>query len=85
MCRRRGVRMVTVPEDQFELLSGAEDLVEYNFHTGTARHFFCRVCGIYPFHRKRMLPDCYGVNTACLDGFDPQGIPVRETRGSLLE
>lgn len=77
--------MVTVPESDFDLLAGADELAEYNFHTHTARHFFCRTCGIYPFHRKRLLPDCYGVNTACLDGFDPAGIPVRETHGSALD
>lgn len=77
--------MITVPEGDFSLLAGESKLAEYNFHTGTARHFFCRTCGIYPFHRKRLLPDCYGVNTACLDEFDPDGIPVRETHGSTLD
>ena len=84
MCRRRGVQMATVPEGGFELLSGSGNLAEYNFHTGVARHFFCKTSGIYPFHRKRLMPDCYGINTACLDGFDPSGIPVRETHGSNL-
>ena len=49
---------------------------EYRFHTMTARHYFCKTCG-YPFHRKRVTPDHYGINVFCLDGFDPSGIPVR--------
>ena len=65
----------------FELLSGADDLGEYQFHTRTARHFFCRHCGVYPFHRKRVTPDHFGVNVFCLEEFDPQGIPVRATDG----
>jgi hypothetical protein len=48
----------------------------------TARHYFCRTCGIYPFHRKRMTPDHFGVNVFCLDDFDPAGIPVRRTIGA---
>lgn len=42
-------------------------------------------CGIYPFHRKRVIPDHFGVNVACLEGFDPDGIPVRETHGSQMD
>ncbi len=51
---------------------GAEALAPYRFHTHRAQHHFCRVCGIYPFHRKRVTPDFYG-------------IPVRETHGASLE
>ena len=32
----------------------------------TARHYFCKVCGIYPFHRKRVTPDHLGINVHCL-------------------
>ena len=85
MCRRRGVQMVKVHESRFRLLAGAEALTRYQFHTQTAQHFFCKVCGIYPFHRKRVTPDFYGVNTACLDGFDPAGIPVRATIGAGMD
>lgn len=84
MCRRRGALMVKVHERDFELLAGEAQLAEYQFHTRTARHFFCRVCGIYPFHRKRVTPDYFGVNTACLDHFDASSVPVRETHGSLM-
>ncbi len=73
--------MVKVHESRFELVSGADDLAEYQFHTLTARHFFCSHCGIYPFHRKRVTPDHFGVNVFCLEDFDPAGIPVRATDG----
>ena len=36
-----------------------------------------KVCGIYPFHRKRVSPDHYGVNVFCLEGFDPAGIRAK--------
>lgn len=82
ICLRKNALMVKVHESNFRLLSGAESLVEYQFHTKTAKHFFCRVCGIYPFHRKRVTPDSYGINVFCLQGFDPTGIPVRKTVGA---
>lgn len=82
ICRRRNALMVKVHESRFRLLAGAEQLRSYQFHTRTAVHHFCGVCGIYPFHRKRVTPDWYGVNVYCLEGFDPAGIPVRATVGA---
>ena len=82
ICRRRNALMVKVHESDFALLAGQDALREYRFHTRTARHFFCGTCGIYPFHRKRVTPDFYGVNVFCLEGFDPAGIPVRATVGA---
>jgi len=76
--------MVKVHESVFTLLAGAEQLASYQFHSHTALHHFCRVCGIYPFHRKRVTRDHLGVNVFCLDGFDPAGIPVRATVGAAM-
>ena len=84
MCRRRNALMVKVHESRFRLLAGEDHLAEYRFHTMTARHFFCKVCGIYTFHRKRVTPDHFGVNVHCLDGFDPAGIPVRQAIGAAM-
>ncbi len=56
----------------------------YQFHTHTAKHYFCSTCGSYRFHRKRTAPEHYGVHVYCLDNFDPAGIPVRATEGSGL-
>jgi hypothetical protein len=81
ICRRKNALMVKVHESAFELLAGEDNLTEYRFHTNTARHFFCKTCGIYPFHRKRVTPDFFGVNVFCLEGFDPAGLPVRATIG----
>lgn len=81
MCRRRSTLMVKVHEDDFKLLSGEDSLTKYQFHTHTARHFFCKHCGIYPFHRKRTAPDSYGINVHCLETKDLEDIPIRETNG----
>jgi hypothetical protein len=84
LCRRRSAVMVKVHESRFRLLAGEEHLRLYQFHTRTAKHYFCDVCGIYPFHRKRVTPDCFGVNVGCLEDFDPAGIPVRATPGARM-
>ena len=84
ICVRKNARMVKVHESRFTLLSGEYSLVEYRFHTMTARHYFCKTCGIYPFHRKRVTPDHFGINVHCLDGFDPAGIPERRAVGAAM-
>ena len=84
ICKRKNALMVKVHERDFRLLAGAELLTEYRFNTMTARHFFCSVCGIYPFHRKRVTPDFLGINVHCLEGFVPEGIPVRQAIGSTM-
>jgi hypothetical protein len=82
LCRRRNALMVRVHESALTLLTPPAALAQYRFHTGTATHYFCRTCGIYPFHRKRVSPDHFGVNVHCLDGVDLTGIPVRATVGA---
>jgi hypothetical protein len=84
ICRKKNALMVKVHESSFRLLAGEESLTEYQFHTKTARHFFCRVCGIYPFHRKRVTPDNLGINVQCLEGADLEGVPVRKAVGAAM-
>lgn len=84
ICRRKNALMVKVHESKFNLLSGEDSLAEYQFHTNTAKHYFCKTCGIYPFHRKRVTSDYYGINVYCLEGFDPHGIPVRKAIGEQM-
>ncbi|PCJ23722.1 MAG: aldehyde-activating protein [SAR86 cluster bacterium] len=81
ICRRKNALMVKVHEDDFELLKGEEELSVYQFHTNTAMHYFCKVCGIYPFHKKKSAPDSYGINVFCLEDVDLAGLHVRATDG----
>ena len=67
ICRRKNALMVKVHESRFELLAGEDHLSEYRFHTGSARHLFCRHCGIKSFYVPRSHPDGYSINARCLD------------------
>jgi len=81
ICSKKNAVMVKVHESKFELHSGAKQLTEYQFHTHTAKHYFCSRCGIYPFHRKRVSPDFFGINVFCLDDFELNRKPIRATIG----
>jgi Uncharacterized conserved protein len=82
LCRRKGAQMATVHESALVIEAGEANLSLYQWNTGVARHYFCRTCGIYPFHRKRSMPDHYGVNVGCLEDFEPpEGVPFRWSEG----
>lgn len=67
LCRMSGFLHLIVPGTRFRLLSGADDLSEYSFNTGVAKHRFCGVCGIKSFYIPRSNPDGVDVNARCLD------------------
>jgi hypothetical protein len=67
ICRMTGFLHLIVPRSRFRLLQGADQLTEYKFNTGTARHLFCSRCGIKSFYVPRSNPDGYSVNVRCLD------------------
>jgi hypothetical protein len=67
ICRMSGYQHLIVPRARFRLLKGADGLTEYRFNTGTARHLFCRHCGVKSFYVPRSNPDGYSINVRCLD------------------
>ena len=67
ICTKKGIIHLIVLPQQFELLSGQDDLTTYTFNTGVAKHTFCRHCGIHPFYVPRSDPDKIDVNARCID------------------
>lgn len=67
ICTMSGYLHLIVPRSRFRLLQGAEQLSEYKFNTGTARHLFCSRCGVKSFYVPRSNPDGYSVNARCLN------------------
>lgn len=81
LCVKKNALMAKVHESELVVTHGQDELGLYEWNTRAAKHYFCRRCGIYTFHRKRAAPDHFGINVFCLDGFDATGIPVRATEG----
>jgi len=67
ICEMKGFAHLIVERDALDVHHGLEQLTEYRFHTRTAQHTFCRICGIHPFYVPRSHPHGYSVNAACLD------------------
>jgi hypothetical protein len=83
LCRRRGALM-TPPfaAGELTILQGEEALTQYQFNSRTAKHFFCKHCGIYPFHQTRRDPRNWRVNIGCLEGVDPYALPAQLVDGA---
>lgn len=66
ICAMTGFLHLIRPRSAFDLLAGADMVIEYRFNTGVACHTFCRVCGVRPFYVPRSNPDGISVNARCL-------------------
>ncbi len=71
MCRRRGAIVASINLDDIQFIQGEHELNVYQFNTKTAKHYFCRHCGIYTHHQRRSNPNQFGFNVACLAGINP--------------
>lgn len=69
-CRRRQAGNVSALTDSVTVLQGAENLTLYQWGTKTARHYFCKTCGIYTHHQRRSDPSETGVNLGCIEGVE---------------
>lgn len=85
ICTKKGILHLIVPPERFEHLSGEHDLVTYQFNTRTARHLFCRHCGIHPYYVPRSDPDKIDVNVRCLDEVDLASLTVKRFDGRNWE
>ena len=68
-------------QDDFKIIKGENLLKLYQFHSKTAKHYFCTICGIHTHNRPRIDPRIYGINIAFVDGIKPfelKNIPVND-------
>jgi len=85
ICAKKGFLHLIVSPEQFQLISGKDDLTSYEFNTKTAKHTLCRHCGIHPFYVPRSDPDKIDVNVRCLDGVDLAAVAPKPFDGRNWE
>ncbi len=86
ICVRKGAIMTAFIVDPDEMYIDDKQglLGHYEFGSGVARHYFCRACGIYPFHQTLRKKDHYRINIGCLENIDSLSIPYEVFDGASL-
>jgi hypothetical protein len=96
ICSMRGALIHRVENDRLRLKTPLEDLKVYEWHTKTAKDYFCSVCGILPFRRPRALTQSeiengmkpfngWAINVRCLHGVDISQLSVLRIYGKDLD
>ena len=74
ICTKRRNWSAQVKPEDFRLISGADNLSDYQFGTMSGHHRFCKTCGVASFgdgYVEQIGGAYYSINLACLDDLDP--------------
>jgi len=74
----------TLAPDELEIKTKDGALSLYQFGSKIAKHYFCNICGIYPFHETLRKPGHYRVNLGCIDDVDTDSLDVDVFDGKSL-
>ena len=86
ICQHKGAVMsvFTLPPEHIEIAAEKEALGLYQFDTNVAKHYFCKNCGIYPFHQTMSKPGQYRINLGCLDDMDIEQLEIQLFDGKSI-
>lgn len=82
-CSKKGMLLNFVDKDKFKLISGKENLGEYQFNKKQIRHYFCKTCGVQSFAEGVTFPKAC-INVRCLDGVDMDKLTLKPFNGKDL-
>jgi hypothetical protein len=74
ICTNKGAIYSSAVNNNFKITQGKNSLALYQFGTKTAKHHFCKQCGIHPFVNPRIAPNMWLVNVRCLKDIDLEKI-----------
>ena len=75
ICTKQRAWNTTVKPQDFRLLSGKDDLADYQFGSKQGHHRFCKTCGIAAFgegYVEAIGGAFVSINVACLDNIEPE-------------
>jgi len=77
ICIRKGAAMTNfvIPPDKLQYqVKEPDTLALYEFDNKVAKHYFCKICGIFTFNQTLRMPEHYRVNLGCLENLDLESI-----------
>lgn len=85
ICIKSAFLHLIVEAEDFTLLQGEDSLTSYAFNTKTAKHLFCKVCGVKSYYVPRSHPSGYTVNVYCLDDGSLRNVRTQDFNGMQWE
>ncbi len=85
ICRKSAYVHLIVASKHLRILQGKENLSTYTFNTGTAKHMFCKTCGVKSFYVPRSHPTGYSVNVRSLDSDTIEALEIEPFDGRNWE
>ena len=77
--------IVLMWKDVIPAMLQAYPLVCLQFNTMTAKHSFCKTCGVQSFYTPRSNPDGYAVTVACIDPGTLSKVVIQDVDGKNWE
>ncbi len=62
--------MAAIAIEKLTVTKGTDNLALYQWNSRVAKHYFCKTCGIYTHHQRRINPQEFAFNVACFDDID---------------
>jgi hypothetical protein len=78
ICSKRGWLLTFVPKDAFTLVSGEDEVTDYQFNKHLIHHLFCTTCGTasYAVGSDPAGNEMIAINVRCLDEVDPTTLAI---------
>lgn len=73
-----------ISPEKFNIELKEAELGLYQFGLKTAKHYFCKKCGIYTFHETARKSGHFRVNLGCVEGLDEFSLEVDVFDGKNL-
>ena len=85
-CRKLGGLLSAVAMSDLKLVSGENEMTEYQFNKHAIHHQFCKTCGIQPYAYGKGPggKDMVMLNVRCLDGVEAEQFKVKKFDGASL-
>ncbi|XP_072178938.1 centromere protein V-like [Diadema setosum] len=85
ICVMKQNKQFLVPDSQFRIFKGVDQLTCYTFNTHQAKHVFCKICGVQSFFSPRAYPGGKAISPHCLDEGTLEGQTLQTFDGQNWE
>jgi hypothetical protein len=83
ICSKRGWLLTFVPKASFRLITGEDELTDYQFNKHLIHHLFCTTCGTASFSAGSDAQgnESIAINVRCLDEVDIDSLVISKYDG----